>query len=100
MAKINIEETKKLAKLSRLEFTDEELADFVNEFDKTLEYVEKISKVNTDDVKLFEKTISAKNELREDAVRESLTQDKVVLNAPESEDGALSVPTTVEEGGQ
>jgi len=98
MPKIDVNEAKKLAKLSRLEFNEDELANFVKEFDKTLEYMDTIQKVNTSNIDLHEKTINAKTQLREDTVKDSFTQDAIIANAPQSEDGAFAVPITVEEG--
>lgn len=100
MSKIDINEAKKLAKLSRLEFTNDELESFITEFDKTLEYVAQISAVDTTGVDLHERTLNAKNELREDEIIPSFKQEEIIENAPQSEDGAFLVPTTVEEGGE
>lgn len=99
MAKIDIEEARKLAKLSRLEFSEKELENFINEFGNILEYVEKINSLDTSKVDLKEKTLDAKTELREDEIKKSFSQEDILKNAPQSEDGAFSVPTTVEEGG-
>lgn len=98
MPKIDINEAKKLAKLSRLEFSDAELADFVKEFDKTLEYMDAIKKVDTSNVDLHEKTINARTQLRKDRVTDSFAQKDIIANAPQSEGGAFAVPITVEEG--
>ena len=100
MPKISIEEVKKLAKLSRLEFSDDELFKFTSDFDNILAYVDLINKVDTKNVDLKEKAIDAENDLRKDAIIKSLSQDEIIANAPLSEDGAFVVPTTVEEGGQ
>ena len=100
MPKIDINEAKKLAKLSRLEFSDDELKQFVVEFENILEQVDLINSVNTDGVELFEKTIDAKTELREDKIKASYSQEEILKNAPQREDGTFIVPITVEEGGQ
>jgi len=100
MPKISIDEAKKLAKLSRLEFSQEELQKFTSEFDSILNYVDLINKVNTQNVDLKEKAIDAEEDLRTDVIIKSLSQDEIIANAPLSEDGAFVVPTTVEEGGQ
>ncbi len=100
MPKIDVNEAKKLAKLSRLEFSDDELAKFVVEFENILEQVDLINSVNTDGVELFEKTIDAKTELREDKIKASYSQEEILKNAPQSEDGTFIAPITVEEGGQ
>ena len=99
MPKIEIEEVKKLAKLSRLEFEDDELEKFSKDFENILEQVNLINKVRTDGVELYEKTLDAKEELRRDEIKQSFKQEEILQNAPQSEDGAFVVPTTVEEGG-
>lgn len=99
MAKIELDDVKKLAKLSRLEFTNQELENFVGEFEKTLEYVDKINSVDTSSVDLKESTFNAEHELRQDVIKPSFSQQEIIENAPQSEDGAFLVPTTVEEGG-
>ena len=100
MPKIDIDEAKKLAKLSRLEFSDDELKMFVKEFENILGQVDLINSVNTDGVMLFEKTVNAKSELRSDEIKKSYSQEEILKNAPQSEDGTFVVPITVEEGGQ
>ena len=94
---ITVEEVKKLAKLSRLEFTEAELAQFVKEFDATLKQVDAINRVNVEGVDLFENTIDADLDLRKDVIVESLPVEKIVENAPEEKDGAFLVPITVVE---
>lgn len=97
MPKIEKEEVRKLANLSRLELSESELDKFVTEFEATLREVEKINKVCTDQVQLYEDTLDAQYQLRPDVVVESLPQALVVANAPQSENGSFLVPTTVEE---
>ncbi len=94
---ITIEDVKKLAKLSRLEFNEEETKQFVQELSATLEQVEAINKVDVSKVDLLEKTVNADTELRADVIKQSLTAEQIVANAPESQDGAFLVPITVAE---
>ena len=94
---ITIEDVKKLAKLSRLEFNEEETKQFVQELSATLEQVEAINKVDVSKVDLLEKTDNADTELRADVIKQSLTAEQIVANAPESQDGAFLVPITVAE---
>lgn len=100
MPKIDVNDAKKLAKLSRLEFSDQELEKFVVEFGQILDYMDLINKINTDKVDLFEKAIDAKNDLRKDQIKQSFSQQEILENAPQSEDGTFIVPITVEEGGE
>ena len=94
---ITVEVVKKLAKLSRLEFNEEETQQFVKELEATLQQVEAINKVDVSNVDLLEKTINADTQLRKDEVLDSLPVEQIVLNAPDKKDGAFLVPITVAE---
>lgn len=94
---ITIEDVKKLAKLSRLEFTDEEALQFVDELTATLAQVDAINKVDVSQVDLFEKTVNADTELRADEIKPSLPVEQIVANALDKKDGAFLVPITVAE---
>lgn len=94
---ITVDDVKKLAKLSRLEFTEEETQQFVKELEATLKQVEAINKVDVSGVDLLESTIDADTQLRPDVVVDSLPVEQIVLNAPDKKDGAFLVPITVAE---
>lgn len=94
---ITIDDVKKLAKLSRLEFSEQETEQFVEELSATLVQVEAINKVDVSGVDLLEKTVNADTELRADVIKPSLETSEIVANAPESQDGAFLVPITVAE---
>ena len=94
---ITIEDVKKLAKLSRLEFDEQETEQFVQEFSATLKQVEAINKVDVSKIDLLEKTVNSDTQLRADIVKTSLKASEIVANAPESQDGAFLVPITVAE---
>ncbi len=94
---ITIDDVKKLAKLSRLKFSDEEAMQFVQEFEATLKQVDAINRVDVSKVDLFEKTRNADTQLRADVLQDSLTNEQIIANAPEQKDGAFLVPLTVSE---
>ena len=94
---ITSDEVKKLAKLSRLEFTDLEAEQFVGEFGAILEQVDAINKVNVDNIDLFENTVDADTGLRRDVIIDSLSSSEIVANAPDKEGSAFLVPVTVVE---
>ena len=94
---ITIQEVKKLAKLSRLEFSDDEANQFLGEFDAILEQVDAINKVDVSKVDLLEDTIDADTQLRADVIKPSLPAAEIIANAPASEDTAFLVPVTVVE---
>ena len=86
---------KHLMSLSRLNFNDEEIENFKEEFAKTLSQIDELQSVNTDDVETFNKIINAKN-LREDEVKPSLSVQEVIKNSEKSARGMIVVPRVVE----
>lgn len=92
----SIEDAKKLAKLSRLEFSDDELKNFLSEFDSILEQVSLIDQVDVFGVDLKSKDIVEVQDIRSDKVVETFSQQQVLQNAPEKKDGAFLVPLTVD----
>lgn len=92
---ITIDLIKHLANLSRLNFTESELENFKDEFKRTLEQIDELQSVDTENIETFNKTIKAQN-LREDNIKESLPNEKVVMNAPNKSRGAIVVPKVVE----
>ncbi len=86
---------KKLASLSRMKLSDEELNQFTKEIDAILGYVEQIKEVSAD-ISAAPKTpgsITHRNILREDADDRNLnaTGDVLVSATPESEGGLVKV---------
>jgi len=92
---VTIEEVNKLAKLSRLEFSESESKQFQKEFEAILKQVDAINQVDVSKIDLFEKTINARTDLRQDKVERSWPVDEILFNAPEKNDGAFVVPQTV-----
>lgn len=92
----SIEDAKNLAKLSRLEFSDDELKNFLSEFDSILEQVSLIDQVDVFGVDFKSKDIVEVQDIRSDKVVETFSQQQVLQNAPEKKDGAFLVPLTVD----
>lgn len=91
---ISIEEIKHLEELSNLQFDQEERESFKKSFDAIIDFASQISQVKTDG-QSFVKSIKLED-LREDQVKESLSQDKIISNAPEKRRGCFVVPKIME----
>lgn len=77
------EDFNKLAVLSRLRFSDEEAEKFRNEMDDIIAFADTINNAvsgGTDDIKNTSIDAVGFRELREDEVRESLPNEKVLSN--------------------
>jgi aspartyl-tRNA(Asn)/glutamyl-tRNA(Gln) amidotransferase subunit C len=85
-----------VARLARLELTDEEKARLREQLGVILEAAAKVSEVATEDVPPTAYAIARSNVLRPDEITPSLTTEEVLSNAPEVEDDRFKVPRVVE----
>lgn len=83
---------KKIAKLSRLSIEPEKEAKFQKDMQNIISMVEKLP-----DVEMAELAprIEDAMELREDIVRDSLSREEILKNAPQVTAGCVEVPKTV-----
>ncbi|MGL4970710.1 MAG: Asp-tRNA(Asn)/Glu-tRNA(Gln) amidotransferase subunit GatC [Cetobacterium sp.] len=91
------EEVLNVAKLARLEFNEEEIVRFQADLNNILDYIDVLGEINTDDVQPLVQVHENGAKLREDIIKESLTSEEAMKNAPASEDGSLIVPKVVGE---
>jgi len=94
---IDAAEVQHLATLSRLELTDAETAAMQADLNRMLGYFEKLQELDTEGVSEMQRPISLVNVLREDTPGELFTQAQVMALAPESQDGFIRVPRTVDQ---
>ncbi len=92
---ITSQEIDKLAKLSWLEFSEEEKEKLIIDFQQIIEYVEKLNELNLDEVAPTSHVLEINNVFREDEVKPSLFQEDALKNAPVSRDGFFSVPKVI-----
>jgi aspartyl-tRNA(Asn)/glutamyl-tRNA(Gln) amidotransferase subunit C len=85
-----------VARLARLELTDEEKARLREQLGAILEHAAKVGEVAADDVPPTAYAIPRSNVLRPDKITPSLTLEEVLANAPEVEDDRFKVPKIVE----
>lgn len=93
---ITKKEIEHVAKLARINFSEEEKEKFTNEFSGIIEFVNKLNEINTDGIEPTAHVLPIQNVFREDIVQESMDRDKVLQNAPLKEAGCFSVPKVVE----
>jgi aspartyl-tRNA(Asn)/glutamyl-tRNA(Gln) amidotransferase subunit C len=93
---ITVKDVQHVAKLARLQLSPEEEATFTEQMNAILQYAEKLNELDTENVKPTTHVLQVSNVMREDAVKESLSQEEALLNAPEDEDGHFKVPAVLE----
>lgn len=85
-----------VARLARLELTEEERVRLRAQLGAILEHAAKIGEVATADVPPTASAIARSNVLRPDERTDSLSVADVLANAPEAEDDRFKVPRIVE----
>lgn len=86
MSKLTREDVIKIAKLSRLSLTDEEIDRSVVEIGAILEYVEVLQQVDTEGLEPTYQVTSLQNVMRPDEILDYGTTPNVLLkNAPQTE---------------
>jgi len=82
-----------VARLARLELTDEEIDRMAQELSGVLEHVDKISELDLDGVEPTAHVIELVNVLRPDEPRPSWERDEVLERAPDPASGSFRVPS-------
>jgi aspartyl-tRNA(Asn)/glutamyl-tRNA(Gln) amidotransferase subunit C len=94
--KITKQEVEHVAKLARLELTDQEKEKLTDQLSNILTYVEKLNELDTRGVEPTSHVLDINNVMRDDVAEESLTQEKALANAPEKAAGHYKVPKIIE----
>jgi aspartyl-tRNA(Asn)/glutamyl-tRNA(Gln) amidotransferase subunit C len=81
-----------VARLARLELTEEELEQFTGQLGAVLEHAADIAALDTADVPPTAHPLPLVNVLRDDVPVPSLDRDEVLSQAPATEDGRFRVP--------
>jgi aspartyl-tRNA(Asn)/glutamyl-tRNA(Gln) amidotransferase subunit C len=89
---ISRDEVVHVARLARLELTDEELDRFAEQLDAILEAVGKVSELDLSEVEPTLHPLALSNVWAEDEPRPSLDVEEALANAPDREDDAFRVP--------
>ncbi|HEX6595209.1 MAG TPA: Asp-tRNA(Asn)/Glu-tRNA(Gln) amidotransferase subunit GatC [Bacillota bacterium] len=93
---ITKDRVKHVADLARLAITEEEVDMFTEHLRSMAVYKDKLSEVHTDGVQPTTHGVDVKNVLRKDEPKQWLTQEEVLKNAPDQEDGQFRVPSILE----
>jgi aspartyl-tRNA(Asn)/glutamyl-tRNA(Gln) amidotransferase subunit C len=90
---IDREQVLHVARLARLELSDDDLERIASELSSILDHVERISELDLDGVEPTTHVVALENVLRPDEPRPSLPREKALEPAPDPADGAFRVPS-------
>ena len=98
--KISEQEVKKIAELSRLSLTNEELKKRTKDMNNILDYMDTLNEIDTENVEELYNVHDMNNSLREDNYESSLDIKDVLANSPNSNSDYIEVPLTVKKESQ
>lgn len=90
---IELDDVAYVARLARLRLTGEEQERMLRELHAVLGYIEHIEELDLEGVPPTSHVVDLVNALRPDEVREGLTIERALANAPEIADGGFAVPS-------
>ena len=85
-----------IANLSRIELSDQEKEVFIHQLSDILSYIEKLNKLNTEDIKPMAHSINTTNVLREDKLVPPISREDALTNAPCTMGVFFKVPKVIE----
>ena len=98
--KISEQEVKKIAELSRLSLSSDELKKRTVDMNNILNYMDTLNEIDTDNVEELYNVNDMGNALRDDTFEQSLEKKDVLKNSPSSNDDYIEVPLTVKKESQ
>jgi aspartyl-tRNA(Asn)/glutamyl-tRNA(Gln) amidotransferase subunit C len=85
----------KLAGLARLEFDEQAKEALKLDLQKVLDMVEKLKEIDVDGIQPLIYMTDEKNVLRKDIVKDTVTKDEALLNAPLRDSDYFKVPKVI-----
>jgi len=93
---ITKQEVEQVARLARLELSEQEENKLIEQLSGILTYVEKLNELATAGVEPTAHVLDISNVMRDDLPAGSLTQERALANAPDKAAGHFRVPLIIE----
>ncbi|WMT85345.1 Asp-tRNA(Asn)/Glu-tRNA(Gln) amidotransferase subunit GatC [Pelagibacterium sp. 26DY04] len=93
---VDADTVRRIGRLARIRITEEEVAAYEGELNAILGFVEQLGEVDVDGVEPMTSVTPMQLRRRDDKVTEGGYAEKIVANAPISEDNFFMVPKVVE----
>jgi aspartyl-tRNA(Asn)/glutamyl-tRNA(Gln) amidotransferase subunit C len=94
--KISKQEVEHVAKLARLELSEQDKDRLTDQLSNILTYVETLNELDTQGVEPTSHVLDISNVMRDDRPGESLAQERALSNAPDKAAGHYKVPKIIE----
>ncbi len=94
---ITIKEVEHVAKLARLELSEDEKNQFLEQLNKIIGYFNQLNEVNTEGIEPMAHSVPIVNVMREDIAFDANLREEILNNAPQEENGYFRVPKITED---
>ena len=95
--KVDIKTVDEVAHLARLEFEAEAKKEIVVDMNRMLAFVEKLNELDTKGVEPLIYMTDESNVLREDVVKETITQKEALQNAPKKDSDYFKISKVIDQ---
>ena len=92
---IDEETVDKIAHLARLELTGVEKLETIKDMNKILEFMDKLNEINTTGIEPLVYMTNEVNVFREDVVKQEITHEEALLNAPKHDENYFLVAKVI-----
>lgn len=86
----------RVAHLARIDLTEDELKLFAGQLESIVEFIDKLKELDVSPINPASHTPALENVLRPDTIKDSLSKEAVLENAPKSLKGHFLVPKVIE----
>ncbi len=93
---IDKETIKHISKLARISLDDKKIHNLSKDLSSIIKFIEKLNKLNTDDIKPLTSIIDASLRFRKDEILEGKIREQILKNSPEKTDEFFVVPKVIE----
>lgn len=94
--KIDSKTVDKLAELAKLEFDEEGKKEIAKDLNRIVEFIEKLSELDTSEVAPLIYLSEDTNVMRNDVVKPEITQQEALKNAPVKDSDYIKVPKVID----
>ena len=95
--KLTEDQIRHVAKLARLNCTDQEIATFTTQLAAILDYFNQLRELNTTDVEPLSHCLPIHNIFRQDRILPSLSNEQALANAPRRDGEFFAVPKILDD---
>lgn len=97
---LTLADVEKIADLARLELTEAEKQQYLEQLSAILHYAERLNTLDLTDIPPTAHAIAQQNVMRPDAIEPSLPMEDVLFNAPQQKENQFVVQAVLDDGGE